>query len=430
MTNRRRNLIVLVLVLALLGGSAYVIANEKTVQGLDLRGGTELIYEGRPTPQVPEVTRGRHQPGDRDHPPARRPVRRLRAGDQPGRRQRDRGRAPGRTGHPARDRTDRHHRPALPLRLGGERDPAGSGHRRSHRASVHPADRRGQGGVEAKARSPRSSARPRAAPQTAPITCSTRTRLQPIGDPSGPQAGPVREPAAAKSSRRTRWCSRCRGARSSSRTPRRTTSSTATPGTGPVLRPARPAVVDRQRHHQPRAELRPDHQPAERHLRLHRRRPAEVPGRHPGDRPAGRRRLLHRHRPAGVDRDPTAGRAVLGQLRDRPRRRGRVAADHQLRREPGRDRRPHRRADLGLVHHPGGPGPRRDPEDRRAADQAVADQPVDGLGDARPGGARPGDQGGPDRPRPGAPVPALLLPLPRASSPGWGCSSTRSSSWR
>jgi SecD/SecF fusion protein len=56
MTNRRRNLIVLVLVLALLGGSAYVIANEKTVQGLDLRGGTELVYQGRPTPQVPEVT--------------------------------------------------------------------------------------------------------------------------------------------------------------------------------------------------------------------------------------------------------------------------------------------------------------------------------------------------------------------------------------
>jgi SecD/SecF fusion protein len=55
MIKRRRNLLVLVLVLALLGGSAYVIANEKTVQGLDLRGGTELVYEGRPTPQVKEV---------------------------------------------------------------------------------------------------------------------------------------------------------------------------------------------------------------------------------------------------------------------------------------------------------------------------------------------------------------------------------------
>ena len=56
MTKRRRNLFVLVLVLALLGAAAYVIDSKKTVEGLDLRGGTELVYQGRPTPQVPEVT--------------------------------------------------------------------------------------------------------------------------------------------------------------------------------------------------------------------------------------------------------------------------------------------------------------------------------------------------------------------------------------
>ena len=56
MGSRRRNLIVLVLVLALLGGSLYAIATKPTRQGLDLQGGTELIYEGRPTPQVPEVS--------------------------------------------------------------------------------------------------------------------------------------------------------------------------------------------------------------------------------------------------------------------------------------------------------------------------------------------------------------------------------------
>ncbi len=54
--NRRRNLIVLVLVIALLGASLWVISDKKTVQGLDLRGGTELVYQGQPTPQVPEVT--------------------------------------------------------------------------------------------------------------------------------------------------------------------------------------------------------------------------------------------------------------------------------------------------------------------------------------------------------------------------------------
>ncbi len=52
---RRRNLIILVFVLVLLGGSAYLITQRETVLGLDLRGGTELVYQARPTPQVPEV---------------------------------------------------------------------------------------------------------------------------------------------------------------------------------------------------------------------------------------------------------------------------------------------------------------------------------------------------------------------------------------
>ncbi len=56
MTNRRRNLFVILLVLGLLAASAYVIAEKPTRLGLDLRGGVELVYEGQPTPQVPEVT--------------------------------------------------------------------------------------------------------------------------------------------------------------------------------------------------------------------------------------------------------------------------------------------------------------------------------------------------------------------------------------
>ena len=106
------------------------------------------------------------------------------------------------------------------------------------------------------------------------------------------------------------------------------------------------------------------------------------------------------------------GRPVLGLVRDRPRRRADLAPDHQLHRQPERDRRPHRRADLRR-HRPGGQRPRRGAEDRRPADQARADQPVDRLGDARPAGARPGPEGGPDRARPRGPLPALLLPLPR-----------------
>src|SRR3954468_1172190 len=56
MTSRSRNLSIIALVLVLLALSAVVIATKPTVLGLDLRGGVELVYEGRPTPQVPKVT--------------------------------------------------------------------------------------------------------------------------------------------------------------------------------------------------------------------------------------------------------------------------------------------------------------------------------------------------------------------------------------
>jgi SecD/SecF fusion protein len=56
MTDRRRNLTIIAIVLALLGGAAAIIAGKPTRLGLDLQGGIELIYEGRPTPKVPEVT--------------------------------------------------------------------------------------------------------------------------------------------------------------------------------------------------------------------------------------------------------------------------------------------------------------------------------------------------------------------------------------
>ena len=56
MGSRRRNLLILVLVLGLVVASAIAITSKKTVLGLDLSGGTELVYEGRPTPEVPEVT--------------------------------------------------------------------------------------------------------------------------------------------------------------------------------------------------------------------------------------------------------------------------------------------------------------------------------------------------------------------------------------
>ena len=55
MSNRRRNLFVLLFVAGLVLASLWVIKSKDTKLGLDLSGGTELIYQGRPTPQNPEI---------------------------------------------------------------------------------------------------------------------------------------------------------------------------------------------------------------------------------------------------------------------------------------------------------------------------------------------------------------------------------------
>ena len=53
MTDRRRNLFVLLLVLGLLIGSAVVLASKPTKLGLDLQGGVELTYQAQPTRSTP-----------------------------------------------------------------------------------------------------------------------------------------------------------------------------------------------------------------------------------------------------------------------------------------------------------------------------------------------------------------------------------------
>src|SRR5918995_952427 len=55
MGNRRRNLFILSFVAALVVACLIVIKEKPTILGLDLEGGTELIYQGRPTPQNPDI---------------------------------------------------------------------------------------------------------------------------------------------------------------------------------------------------------------------------------------------------------------------------------------------------------------------------------------------------------------------------------------
>ena len=78
-------------------------------------------------------------------------------------------------------------------------------------------------------------------------------------------------------------------------------------------------------------------------------------------------------------------------------------------------------ADRGHRHHPGGPGPRREPAHRRPADQPQADLADAGVGHARPAGARPGPHRRRRRPRADDPLPAHLLPRARRGGDAWRC---------
>jgi len=55
LSSRRRNIFVLLFVLGLVIVSGVVIASKPTQLGLDLRGGIQLVFQGRPTPQQPVV---------------------------------------------------------------------------------------------------------------------------------------------------------------------------------------------------------------------------------------------------------------------------------------------------------------------------------------------------------------------------------------
>jgi SecD/SecF fusion protein len=56
MTDRRRHGFILLLVAGLIAASVVILTQYKTVLGLDLKGGVELVYRGQPTPQTPHVT--------------------------------------------------------------------------------------------------------------------------------------------------------------------------------------------------------------------------------------------------------------------------------------------------------------------------------------------------------------------------------------
>jgi len=56
MSDRQRHGFVLLLVAGLIAASVFAITTQKTILGLDLKGGVELVYQGEPNPQTPVVT--------------------------------------------------------------------------------------------------------------------------------------------------------------------------------------------------------------------------------------------------------------------------------------------------------------------------------------------------------------------------------------
>ncbi len=56
MSDRQRHGLVLLLVAGLIAASLLVIFSQKTQLGLDLKGGVQLVYQGKPTAQTPTVT--------------------------------------------------------------------------------------------------------------------------------------------------------------------------------------------------------------------------------------------------------------------------------------------------------------------------------------------------------------------------------------
>jgi SecD/SecF fusion protein len=54
--DRRRNTFILATVALLLAASAFLIVQKKTRLGLDLKGGVELVYQGKPTKQSKVTT--------------------------------------------------------------------------------------------------------------------------------------------------------------------------------------------------------------------------------------------------------------------------------------------------------------------------------------------------------------------------------------
>ena len=397
MSDRRRNLFVLLVVVGLLIASLAVILpslppKKETKLGLDLQGGVQLVYEARPTKQQPTVTddglqrsldimRERVDQFGVAEPELLRTGQNQIEVNLPG--VDDAERAARQVGTTAQlyfydwepNVLDEECRTNPEL---GQRRPDpdhGAVQRRQARVGVRAAGRRQQ-----------HDGRPDLLRLRRDVEAAAQRR-DPGGGSRGPGGGPRRpgparhggDPGGARGRHRR-----------AQRGPARARAAGVRPGRR-VVGAARQPGAERHGHPQPGAELRPaGRRRADRHDGVLGRGP---PGIRADDR---------RHRPArggqrGAQRRPAGPDRGLAPLRDPARQRADLHAVHQLPREPGRHRRRDRGADLRRLHHHLGAGPREPAQDRRAPPAARAHLPLAGVGHARPAGARPGPRRRPRR---------------------------------
>ena len=406
MSDRRRNLFILLAVLGLIAASAVVVAHQVDAPRPRPPGRRPARLRGAPDQAAAHRHARGPRPRARHHAQPRRCARRRRAGAAALGREPDRRQPAGRQERRARRRSGRHDGADVLLRLGAERprrglqDESRVGQRRP--AGDQRALQRRQARLEVPAGDRPQQHHHGALLRLRQAVARAAQRRRAGRGPRSPGAGP-RDPEAdleggdPRGPRRRARAAR-RGpprARQADRRDRQLVGHQGQPG------------ARRHGHQEPRAGL-PGRQrrSAERHDEVQRQGTQGVRRHDPRDRAARRGQRGDQRRPAGPDER-------LAPLRDPARQRADHDAVHQLPREPRRDRRPGGRRDLRRLHDHHRAGPRAAAQDRRPAAQARADLALAGVGHARPEGARPGPDRGPRRFRRRGALPAHLLPRAR-----------------
>ena len=385
MSDRRRNIFVLLAVLGLIVASLAVIVDEADEARPRPPGRRPARLRGAADQAAADGHAGGARPRARHHARPRRLARRRRARAAALRREPDRRQPAGRRRTPSAPSARSARRPRCTSTTGSRTSSTRTA--RPTRSRSTAASSRSAGsttrssGVEVPAGVDDNNTHRRALLRVRQEVARSRSTTAIPEETEGRARGGPRRPGPAPRRPRSSRCPRA----SSSCAP--STSASPTSRRGEVdqwwVHQGQPGPR-RHRHQEPGAELRGRHRrPADRHDGVHRQGPQGVRRDDARDRPARRRQRGAQRRPAGPDRR-------LAPLRDPARQRADLDAVHQLPREPGRDRRLAGRPDLRRLHDPDRAGPRAAAQDRRAAAPARADLALAGLRDARPAGARPG----------------------------------------